>query len=193
MPGYHDEPEEGDARLRWCWLVCAGDLARCDRGRRLPRRCRAVEGTSLSRDGPRTSRRPIEEVVNTFTPFLISAVVGVPAREHLGEVRARVVGSRGRASACGNSEAVLQHCKARLSALQDSARRISDCRNSRAPDQVEVRSLSGRRNMKARREGSVMDTVEVLWARGCARRARRLSGEERAPRRLASMVATGSK
>src|SRR6478609_8717229 len=112
MPGYHNKPEETRAALRGGWYH-TGDLARCDENGFLTITGRLKE--LIIRGGQNIAPAEIEEVVNTFAPVLDCAVVGV-AHEHLGEVPALFVVPRQGQHV--EIEAVLQHCKARLSAYK---------------------------------------------------------------------------
>jgi acyl-CoA synthetase (AMP-forming)/AMP-acid ligase II len=112
MPGYHNKPEETRAALRAGWYH-TGDLARCDENGFLTITGRLKE--LIIRGGQNIAPAEIEEVVNTFAPVLDCAVVGV-AHEHLGEVPALFVVPRQGQHV--EIEAVLQHCKARLSAYK---------------------------------------------------------------------------
>jgi acyl-CoA synthetase (AMP-forming)/AMP-acid ligase II len=112
MPGYHNKPEETRAALRAGWYH-TGDLARCDQNGFLTITGRLKE--LIIRGGQNIAPAEIEEVVNTFAPVLDCAVVGVP-HEHLGEVPALFVVARPGQHV--EIEAVLQHCKARLSAYK---------------------------------------------------------------------------
>ena len=69
----------------------------------------------IIRGGQNIAPAEIEEVVNSFPPVLDCAVVGV-AHEHLGEVPALFVVARPGQNV--EIEAVLAHCKARLSAYK---------------------------------------------------------------------------
>jgi acyl-CoA synthetase (AMP-forming)/AMP-acid ligase II len=112
MPGYHNKPEETRAALRAGWYH-TGDLARCDENGFLTITGRLKE--LIIRGGQNIAPAEIEEVVNTFAPVLDCAVVGV-AHEHLGEVPALFVVPRQGQHV--EIEAILQHCKARLSAYK---------------------------------------------------------------------------
>jgi acyl-CoA synthetase (AMP-forming)/AMP-acid ligase II len=112
MPGYHNKPEETRAALHAGWYH-TGDLARCDENGFLTITGRLKE--LIIRGGQNIAPAEIEEVVNTFAPVLDCAVVGV-AHEHLGEVPALFVVPRQGQHV--EIEAILQHCKARLSAYK---------------------------------------------------------------------------
>ena len=75
----------------------------------------AQRGDVIIRGGQNIAPAEIEEVVNTFAAVLDSAVVGVP-HEHLGEVPALFVVPRPGHSL--ESEALLAHCRAQLSAYK---------------------------------------------------------------------------
>jgi len=112
MPGYHNKPEETRTALRAGWYH-TGDLAKCDENGFLTITGRLKE--LIIRGGQNIAPAEIEEVVNTFAPVLDCAVVGV-AHEHLGEVPALFVVARPGQNV--EIEAVLTHCKARLSAYK---------------------------------------------------------------------------
>jgi long-chain acyl-CoA synthetase len=112
MPGYHNKPEETRAALRAGWYH-TGDLARSDENGFLTITGRLKE--LIIRGGQNIAPAEIEEVVNTFPPVLDCAVVGV-AHEHLGEVPALFVVARPGQKI--DIEAVLAHCKIRLSAYK---------------------------------------------------------------------------
>ena len=112
MPGYHNKPEETRNALRAGWYH-TGDLARCDDNGFLTITGRLKE--LIIRGGQNIAPAEIEEVVNTFEAVLDCAVVGVP-HEHLGEVPALFIVPRpGKAI---QSDAVLAHCRAQLSAYK---------------------------------------------------------------------------
>ena len=112
MPGYHNKPEETRLALRAGWYH-TGDLARSDENGFLTITGRLKE--LIIRGGQNIAPAEIEEVVSTFPPVLDCAVVGV-SHEHLGEVPALFVVARpGQAI---EIEAVLAHCKSRLSAYK---------------------------------------------------------------------------
>jgi long-chain acyl-CoA synthetase len=112
MPGYHNKPEETRDALRGGWYY-TGDLAKCDGNGFLTITGRLKE--LIIRGGQNIAPAEIEEVVNAFAPVLDCAVVGM-AHEHLGEVPALFVVPRpGQTIA---SEALLAHCRARLSAYK---------------------------------------------------------------------------
>jgi long-chain acyl-CoA synthetase len=112
MPGYHNKPEETEKALRNGWYH-TGDLARSDANGFLTITGRLKE--LIIRGGQNIAPAEIEEVVNTHEAVLDCAVVGVP-HEHLGEVSALfVVARQGRTV---ESEALLAHCRAQLSAYK---------------------------------------------------------------------------
>jgi long-chain acyl-CoA synthetase len=112
MPGYHNKPEETRNAVRVGWYH-TGDLARSDENGFLTITGRLKE--LIIRGGQNIAPAEIEEVVNTFASVLDCAVVGV-AHEHLGEVPALFVVPRpGHAF---ESEALLAHCRAQLSAYK---------------------------------------------------------------------------
>src|SRR6202012_3302810 len=112
MPGYHNKPEETQNALRNGWYH-TGDLAKADANGFLTITGRLKE--LIIRGGQNIAPAEIEEVVNTFEAVLDCAVVGVP-HEHLGEVPALFIVPRpGQAV---ESEAVLTHCRTRLSAYK---------------------------------------------------------------------------
>ena len=112
MPGYHNKPEETRAALRAGWYH-TGDLAKSDENGFLTITGRLKE--LIIRGGQNIAPAEIEEVVNTFPPVLDCAVVGL-THEHLGEVPALFVVARAGQSV--DVEALLAHCKARLSAYK---------------------------------------------------------------------------
>ena len=112
MPGYHNKPDETRAALRAGWYH-TGDLARSDENGFLTITGRLKE--LIIRGGQNIAPAEIEEVVNTFPPVLDCAVVGV-AHAHLGEVPALFVAAR--PGQDFDVEAVLAHCKTRLSAYK---------------------------------------------------------------------------
>jgi long-chain acyl-CoA synthetase len=112
MPGYHNKPDETRAALRAGWYH-TGDLARSDENGFLTITGRLKE--LIIRGGQNIAPAEIEEVVNTFPPVLDCAVVGV-AHAHLGEVPALFVVAR--PGQDFDVEAVLAHCKTRLSAYK---------------------------------------------------------------------------
>ncbi|MGB8744331.1 MAG: class I adenylate-forming enzyme family protein [Xanthobacteraceae bacterium] len=112
MPGYHNKPEETQKALHNGWYH-TGDLAKSDDNGFLTITGRLKE--LIIRGGQNIAPAEIEEVVNTFAAVLDCAVVGVP-HEHLGEVPALFVVPRpGRTL---ESEALLAHCRAQLSAYK---------------------------------------------------------------------------
>jgi acyl-CoA synthetase (AMP-forming)/AMP-acid ligase II len=112
MPGYHNKPEETRNALRGGWYY-TGDLARSDENGFLTITGRLKE--LIIRGGQNIAPAEIEEVVNTFEAVLDCAVVGIP-HEHLGEVPALFVVPRPGKSF--ESEALLAHCRVRLSAYK---------------------------------------------------------------------------
>jgi acyl-CoA synthetase (AMP-forming)/AMP-acid ligase II len=112
MPGYHNKPEETRNALRNGWYH-TGDLAKSDANGFLTITGRLKE--LIIRGGQNIAPAEIEEVVNTFEAVLDCAVVGVP-HEHLGEVPALFVVPRPGKSV--ESEALLAHCRAQLSAYK---------------------------------------------------------------------------
>ena len=112
MPGYHNKPEETAKALRNGWYH-TGDLARSDANGFLTITGRLKE--LIIRGGQNIAPAEIEEVVNTYEAVLDCAVVGVP-HAHLGEVPALfVVARKGHAL---ESDALIAHCRARLSAYK---------------------------------------------------------------------------
>ena len=112
MPGYHNKPEETKNALRAGWYY-TGDLARSDDNGFLTITGRLKE--LIIRGGQNIAPAEIEEVVNSFEAVLDSAVVGVP-HAHLGEVPALFVVPRPGKTI--ESDAVLAHCRAQLSAYK---------------------------------------------------------------------------
>lgn len=112
MPGYHNKPEETRAALRKGWYH-TGDLAKSDKNGFITITGRLKE--LIIRGGQNIAPAEIEEVVNTFPPVLDCAVVGL-AHELLGEVPALFVVARPGEGV--DVEALLVHCKARLSAYK---------------------------------------------------------------------------
>jgi long-chain acyl-CoA synthetase len=112
MPGYHNKPEETGKALRNGWYH-TGDLARSDANGFLTITGRLKE--LIIRGGQNIAPAEIEEVVNTYEAVLDCAVVGVP-HEHLGEVPALFVVAR--AGRAVETEALLAHCRAQLSAYK---------------------------------------------------------------------------
>jgi acyl-CoA synthetase (AMP-forming)/AMP-acid ligase II len=112
MPGYHNKPEETRNSLRNGWYY-TGDLAKSDENGFLTITGRLKE--LIIRGGQNIAPAEIEEVVNTFAAVLDCAVVGVP-HQHLGEVPALFVVPR--PGHTFESEALLLHCRAQLSAYK---------------------------------------------------------------------------
>jgi long-chain acyl-CoA synthetase len=112
MPGYHNKPEETRNALRAGWYY-TGDLAKGDANGFLTITGRLKE--LIIRGGQNIAPAEIEEVVNTFAAVLDSAVVGMP-HEHLGEVPALFIVPRPGKTV--ESDAVLAHCRAQLSAYK---------------------------------------------------------------------------
>ena len=112
MPGYHNKPEETRAALRAAGITPAISRGATENGfLTITGRLKEL----IIRGGQNIAPAEIEEVVNTFAPVLDCAVVGVP-HEHLGEVPALFVVARPGQHI--EIDAVLQHCKARLSAYK---------------------------------------------------------------------------
>jgi long-chain acyl-CoA synthetase len=112
MPGYHNKPEETRNALRDGWYH-TGDLAKSDDNGFLTITGRLKE--LIIRGGQNIAPAEIEEVVNTFEAVLDCAVVGI-AHEHLGEVPALFIVPRPGKDL--QSEAVLAHCRLKLSAYK---------------------------------------------------------------------------
>jgi acyl-CoA synthetase (AMP-forming)/AMP-acid ligase II len=112
MPGYHNKPEETRAALREGWYH-TGDLAKSDENGFITITGRLKE--LIIRGGQNIAPAEIEEAVNAFAPVLDCAVVGL-THELLGEVPALFVVARPGESV--DVEALLVHCKARLSAYK---------------------------------------------------------------------------
>ena len=112
MPGYLNKPEETAKALRKGWYH-TGDLARADANNFLTITGRLKE--LIIRGGQNIAPAEIEEVVSTFAPVLDCAVVGAP-HAHLGEVPVLFVVAR--ANETVEAEALLGHCRARLSAYK---------------------------------------------------------------------------
>jgi acyl-CoA synthetase (AMP-forming)/AMP-acid ligase II len=112
MPGYHNKPEETQTALRDGWYH-TGDLAKADANGFLTITGRLKE--LIIRGGQNIAPAEIEEVVNTYEAVLDCAVVGVP-HEHLGEVPALFIVPRPGHTL--ESEAMLAHCRTRLSAYK---------------------------------------------------------------------------
>jgi acyl-CoA synthetase (AMP-forming)/AMP-acid ligase II len=109
MPGYLNKPEETAKALRKGWYH-TGDLAKADANNFLTITGRLKE--LIIRGGQNIAPAEIEEVVNTYPPVLDCAVVGAP-HEHLGEVPVLFVVAR--ANQTVETEALLGHCRAKLS------------------------------------------------------------------------------
>jgi acyl-CoA synthetase (AMP-forming)/AMP-acid ligase II len=112
MPGYLNKPEETAKALRDGWYH-TGDLAKADANNFLTITGRLKE--LIIRGGQNIAPAEIEEVVNTFAAVLDCAVVGAP-HEHLGETPVLFVVAR--AGQAVESEALLQHCREKLSAYK---------------------------------------------------------------------------
>ncbi|HMK80996.1 MAG TPA: class I adenylate-forming enzyme family protein [Xanthobacteraceae bacterium] len=112
MPGYLNKPEETAKALRNGWYH-TGDLARADENNFLTITGRLKE--LIIRGGQNIAPAEIEEVVSTFDQVLDCAVVGAP-HEHLGEVPVLFVVAR--ANATVDTDALLAHCRAHLSAYK---------------------------------------------------------------------------
>jgi acyl-CoA synthetase (AMP-forming)/AMP-acid ligase II len=112
MPGYHNKPEETANALQDGWY-CTGDLAKSDANGFLTITGRLKE--LIIRGGQNIAPAEIEEVVSTFAPVLDCAVVGGP-HAHLGEVPLLFVVPR--AGRTVETEALLAHCRAHLSAYK---------------------------------------------------------------------------
>src|SRR5271156_5679400 len=112
MPGYHNKPEETRNALRAGWYH-TGDLARSDENGFLTITGRLKE--LIIRGGQNIAPAEIEEAVNTFEAVLDCAVVGI-AHEHLGEVPALFIVPRPGKDV--QSEAVIAHCRTKLSAYK---------------------------------------------------------------------------
>ena len=112
MAGYLNKPEETAKALRNGWYH-TGDLARADENNFPTITGRLKE--LIIRGGQNIAPAEIEEVVNTFEPVLDCAVVGAP-HDHLGEVPALFVVPR--AGQTVDTEALLAHCRAQLSAYK---------------------------------------------------------------------------
>jgi long-chain acyl-CoA synthetase len=112
MPGYLNKPEETAKALRNGWYH-TGDLAKADENNFLTITGRLKE--LIIRGGQNIAPAEIEEAVNTFAPVLDCAVVGAP-HEHLGEVAVLFVVPR--AGQTVESDALLAHCRAKLSAYK---------------------------------------------------------------------------
>jgi long-chain acyl-CoA synthetase len=112
MLGYYNKPAETAAALREGWYR-TGDLARSDVNGFLTITGRLKE--LIIRGGQNIAPAEIEEAVNKFPAILDSAVVGMPHR-HLGEVPVLFVVPR--LGATIDSDALLSHCAAQLSAYK---------------------------------------------------------------------------
>jgi acyl-CoA synthetase (AMP-forming)/AMP-acid ligase II len=112
MPGYHNKPEETRNALRDGWYH-TGDLAKHDENGFLTITGRLKE--LIIRGGQNITPAEIEEVVNAYAAVLDCAVVGI-AHEHLGEVPALFIVPR--PGQIIESEEVLAHCRAQLSAYK---------------------------------------------------------------------------
>jgi long-chain acyl-CoA synthetase len=112
MPGYLNKPEETAKALRNGWYH-TGDLAKADENNFLTITGRLKE--LIIRGGQNIAPAEIEEVVSTFPTVLDCAVVGAP-HAHLGEVPLLFVVPR--AGATIESDALLAHCRAQLSAYK---------------------------------------------------------------------------
>jgi acyl-CoA synthetase (AMP-forming)/AMP-acid ligase II len=112
MPGYHNKPEETAKALRDGWYH-TGDLAKSDANGFLTITGRLKE--LIIRGGQNIAPAEIEEVASTYPAVLDCAVVGVP-HDSLGEVPALFVVAR--PSQPIESEALLAHCRAQLSAYK---------------------------------------------------------------------------
>ena len=112
MPGYHNKPEETRNALHNGWYY-TGDLARSDENGFLTITGRLKE--LIIRGGQNIAPAEIEEVVNTFASVIDCAVVGAP-HEHLGEVPVLFVVPR--PGHTFENEALLNHCRAQLSAYK---------------------------------------------------------------------------
>lgn len=111
MLGYHNKPEETDKALRNGWYH-TGDLARADRNGFVTITGRLKD--LIIRGGQNIAPAEIEEVVLAFAGVLDCAVAGIPHAQ-LGEVPALYVVPREGAI---EVEALLEHCRARLSAYK---------------------------------------------------------------------------
>jgi acyl-CoA synthetase (AMP-forming)/AMP-acid ligase II len=112
MSGYHNKPQETAAALRNGWYH-TGDLAKSDENGFLTITGRLKE--LIIRGGQNIAPAEIEEAVNSLEDVIDSAVVGIP-HEHLGEVPALFVVTRGDGRI--DAEAVLEHCRGRLSSYK---------------------------------------------------------------------------
>ena len=112
MPGYHNKPDETHNALRGGWYH-TGDLAKSDENGFLTITGRLKE--LIIRGGQNIAPAEIEEVVTMFEEVLDCAVVGM-AHEHLGEVPALFVVPR--TGKTIQSDALLEHCRAHLSAYK---------------------------------------------------------------------------
>ena len=112
MPGYHNKPAETAKALREGWYR-TGDLAKSDENGFLTITGRLKE--LIISGGLNIAPAEIEEAVNTFADVLDCAVVGIP-HDELGEVPALFVVPR--AGRVLEVEALLAHCRSRLSAYK---------------------------------------------------------------------------
>ena len=112
MAGYHNKPEETASALRNGWYY-TGDLARCDPNGYLTITGRLKE--IIIRGGQNIAPSEVEEAVSAFDAVLDCAVVGAP-HQHLGEVP--VVFVVPRPDMTIDADALLQHCRQRLSAYK---------------------------------------------------------------------------
>lgn len=122
MSGYHNKPGETSSALRDGWYY-TGDLARCDPNGYLTITGRLKE--IIIRGGQNIAPSEVEEAVSAFPAVLDCAVVGMP-HQHLGEVP--VVFVVARPSMTVDPEALVQHCRQRLSAykLPDAVHVVSE-------------------------------------------------------------------
>ncbi|HLL29145.1 MAG TPA: AMP-binding protein [Xanthobacteraceae bacterium] len=112
MLGYHEKPTETAAALKNGWYR-TGDLAKSDANGFLTITGRLKE--LIIRGGQNIAPAEIEEVANTHEAVLDCAVIGV-AHEKLGEVPVIFVVAR--PGAKFEPDALLAHCKAKLSAYK---------------------------------------------------------------------------
>jgi long-chain acyl-CoA synthetase len=112
MLGYHGKPAETAQALRGGWYR-TGDLARADPDGFLTITGRLKE--LIIRGGQNIAPAEIEEVVAGFPGVRDCAVVGAP-HEHLGEVPVLFVA--GKPGEAVDAEALLAHCRERLSAYK---------------------------------------------------------------------------
>lgn len=113
MAKYHNKSDETASALRNGWYH-TGDLAKSDANGFITITGRLKE--LIIRGGQNIAPAEIEEVVNTLEGVVDCAVVGI-AHSHLGEVPALFVVPRS-GSAPVDEEAVLVHCRARLSSYK---------------------------------------------------------------------------